>query len=450
MLSKFAKLIFFASVLFYLFHFFFFWVYETPDSWLYWSFGENIRAGHYQDINPYHYKFPSTMEPPLYSIFLFMADFFQRSDILIHFWQLGAYLASAFFLFKILKDTVSKNLALIISSIFLLIPANLVYAANLMSEAWALFFVTFYIYLAYLIIGKRKYYLISIIMVFSAIMVLLRYNFIVFYVTAGGIFLFQKSKKRLMWGALILSLGILGGWVVINHRLNGSWGLSNADGKHIYMSVVTIDHLLPPESDKSLIRLRQLVGSDSNLFRPWWVIEALILPKLDYNETEVSKLLKEVSISALISHPLEYLTNVPSGYINAHESRVPYYDGLYSNGRYMVNCRSLGNIQFCRPIIGSLMADKIWDMIVKSGEVYYSRMATYINFIILFPAIIVALFQKNRFIRFCGIVYILSSLFPVLIEESSTRYLYPLYPLKIILGVWFVVTIWLRTYDKSI
>src|SRR3990170_6003434 len=91
------------AILIYIFHFLYFWIFPSTDSIFYWLFSNFIRTGGYSAPHPYYYTRPSTMEAPLYSVFLFLADGFSKADIFIHFVQIAAILSSGFFIYKIFR-----------------------------------------------------------------------------------------------------------------------------------------------------------------------------------------------------------------------------------------------------------------------------------------------------------------------------------------------------------
>src|SRR3989338_6611246 len=96
-------IVFILAACFYLFHFLFFWIFPSTDSHFYTLFAQFLKTGIYSAPHPYYYQVPSTMEPPLYSVFLYLVMPFARSDILVHFFHLTGIFISGIFLFNILR-----------------------------------------------------------------------------------------------------------------------------------------------------------------------------------------------------------------------------------------------------------------------------------------------------------------------------------------------------------
>lgn len=434
MLMKLSKFLLLLTSGFYLFHFLFFWVFEGTDSYFYWAFANFIRTGKYFAPAPYYYTAPSTMEPPLYSVFLYLAGFIKRADIVIHLAQISSILLSAFFIFKIMKYYVKEKIAIFISLLFLLIPAHFIYVSHVVAETIAIFYLSLYLFLAHLIMNKKKIHVIRLLLVVSAVMTLQRYNFLPLFVFALFIFLFTKYKRKLAdYLYLLVSVSILLTWIVINYSLNGAWSLSNSEGKHLYNRILHFDRLLPDVDNPSFIEFKKIVGENIDYFKPWWFYEPQLIAKLG-SETKSSQLMQEVALSALKRNPWQYLINIPRFFIFAHNTNDMFHNNLFLVKNDMLKgCRTLDNIEFCRPIIQANFSYKIWDTLVELADNYYLHLWRYVNFLLLFPSILFAALQKNTFIKFCGFAYLTCLLLFISIEAPLPRYTYIFKPLGIIL-----------------
>ncbi len=416
---------------------FFFWMYETTDSWFYWGFANFMRTGVYEAPHPYYYHTPSTMEPPLYSVLLFFSQFFQRGDIVIHLVQVASLIASSVLLYYVVRTYVGQRIATLVGLVFFILPINILYTSNLLAENIALFFIALYIFFIHTYFYRKDSRALIYLLPLSSLMTLQRYNFIAFFIFSFVLFFLTKRKTSAVYIAAIISLCIVGGWSLINFRLTGVFNISNSTGKNTYNRIVWISQLLPHADNKKLIELKKILPENMDLRQPWWMLEPYLLSHFNYSETKGSELLKEVSLEALKSNIPAYLESIPGAILMAHSRRLPIHDGLYTTGRYMgSNCRSLGQIFFCKPLISLPVASVVWDRIVAMTEGYYQTVIPeIINYGIFFPFIIISFFQKDRFIRICGVLYILSASFPLLLSEPGTRYNYPLFPMKIIILV---------------
>ncbi|OGG00305.1 hypothetical protein A2Y99_01040 [Candidatus Gottesmanbacteria bacterium RBG_13_37_7] len=435
------NLILVFPIIFYTFHLLFFWILTTTDSLFMWSLAEFFRSGKYWVGHPYYFTTPSTMEPPLYSLLILLVESFPRSDIVLHFIQIGALFLAGFLIFQILKRILNRNTALIVLTVFLFIPAHWIYVSTVMTEMVSLVFMSFYVYLVFLIISEKKQYFFHFAVIFSAVMTLQRYNFVVYYFLSLFYFIFFINKKTKYYLSIFISLIILFSWILINYQLTGAWGLSNSEGKHIWERIVWQDGLLPSEKDPSLMELKKLTGR-KNLHVPWWFIESWIRSsKYSTSETEISILMGKTAISALRYNPVKYIINTPINYLKIHNNGETFHSNLakYGEANIRKKCSQMGNLNICQPIISADFSGRIWQTLVFLAEWYYQNMPGYINYIILFPSLIAAFFSRKKYIICLAGMYLAGSLLPVLIEDPSPRYLYPLYPVKIILMTYFIV-----------
>jgi len=388
-----------------------------------------MKTGEYEAPHPYYYTKPSTHEPPLYSVLLYFMNFIARSDILIHFIHIVLLFISAILLFKILKQFLNKEIAKIISIFYLFIPSHFTYISALMTEIFSIFTVSLYLFIAYLVIKGQKKFLLKYLVIISAVMVLLKYGFIIFFFAALLLFIISKKKNITDFVAVGIGVAIICLWILVNHAINGSWGLSSSTGKHIYNRVVDFDHLLPEEKNESLKKLR-IYTEGKDIFQPWWILEHRILTNMKGDEVDVSKLLGEVAIAAIKKNPLFYIFNTPKWFIVLH-SADPTHSFYIKN--IDLTCRSLGTIHFCKPIISSEASLYLWDKMVSITDKYSRYVVKYFHFLLLFPAIIFAFITKDSFMRFSGTVYFLSTLTAVMTELPAARYLYSYIPIMLIL-----------------
>ena len=281
-------------------------------------------------------------------------------------------------------------------------------------------------------------------------MTLQRYNLIIFY--GFSLFIFIRSKIKDQRSkthiknqkdiiALVISMIILISWVFVNHQLNGSWGLSNSEGKHLYNRILHFDKLIPPSHNPDFIDFKKIVGEDKGYFLPWWYYEQALITALG-SEREASNLMGKVAWAAFWTNPMKYLTNNVSYFIFAHGSNPTYHDGLYLwNGNMSKNCRSLGTIEFCQPIIKNETVFKIWDNMVEKIDSFYLYISPILNYLLLYPSIVYALYQKNTLFRSFALLYLASVMLFILVEAPLPRYTYVLTPMQVILTAFMIVRV---------
>lgn len=442
--KSFYRLIILFPAVFYLFHLLYFWLYETTDSFFYWAFANYIKTGTYHASSPYYYTVPSTMEPPLYSLFIYIAQYFPRPDIIIHAVQIFSLFLSSFFIYKILSHYNSDKYALFCAAIFLFNPANIIFTSNFTAESFSVFAISLFCYLSFLIISKKQFYLIGLLIIISAISSLLRYNLIVlFFISLFIAFhiLFRKkqlTKIKIIYTAVYAILGsfILLFWIIVNYKINGSIGLSSGMGKNLYDRVIAENHLLPPATNSYYKELSDLTDHQVNLFQYWWFIEAYIMlykySTIYANETYINNLLQKVSFSAITANFWDFLRLSPVFYLRNYSNSPPFPPARYIDSR-VIKRRVFGSIQFYRPILKSENAIQLWNFITSSGDAYYRHFNTLLSVTLLFPAIVVSFFRKNNFYKYLSFSYLLLSFLPSLMAHPDSRYVYPLVGMEFIL-----------------
>lgn len=450
MKSKIIYLLLFATISLYLFHFLFFWIYETTDSYFFWAFADFLKTGKYWVPHPYYWTTPSTIAPPLYSVLLFVAEFLPRAEIIIHFIHLLCLFFSSFFIYRITKSYLGRKNSLIIALIFLLIPANIFQPLSLMSEMVSLLGVSLFLYMSYLILEKKQNKFIKYLLLLSSFMILARYNFIVFWIISCILFFLTRHKKISDYLFLILSVLIITGWVGINYFLTGNIGLSDSQGKHLYNRIVYENKLLPPENNKYLKELRQLALENFDLYVPAWDLEPQIIVKLGLDYKRENKLLTNVAIDGLKTNPLSFVSKTIENFFKVHGNGQSYPGNLYTTGDWKRGaCRNLGAIYFCQPIISYQLGEEVWNKLLFISDWYYQHIPLYTNFFLLYPSLIFSLLQKNKYIRFIGLLYLLMTLFTLSVEIPVYRYQYILYPLKIILFTYLLSYLYKKHFKPN-
>lgn len=460
MTSRLPKILLISVIFLYLFHFLFFWLFESTDSYFYWEFSNFIKTGKYL-VEAYNYTKPSTMEPPLYSGFLYLFQLLPRADILVHFFQLSSILASGFFLYKVFQKRTKKPIPLLLSILFLLTPSHMIYTSNLVAEPFAVLFLSFFLFLLSKILGSNNSSLranwISYLIIFSTLMIFQRYNLMLFLVVPLilGLQIVRKRIYPQILFAVGVSFFVLLFWVRINHNLNGSMGFSNAEGKHLYNRVFHFDHLLPPENNPDFVKFKKIVEptiltTHIDYFHPWWFYEPDLIRGLG-GESEANELFLKISLAALFHTPVRYVLNTPGYFLFAHGSNPTFHDDLYRYDGTMKNfCRVLGSIHFCAPLVNAHWAFGLWDRFVDGIDWYYLNLSPFINFFIFFPALIYAVLKKDRFIRIVALLYLGSILFFTLVEAPLPRYTYIFTPVKNLIIGYFLIFVWeqIRKYKK--
>lgn len=437
------KILLVVLFIFYLFHYAAFALYELTDSFFYWEFAHFLETGKYFLPHPYYYTTPSTIEPPLYSLFLFLVQSFAMADRLIHAVQIFLLFISAFLLYRVTRSRLGTNGSLAVTVLYLFIPSHIFFVSALMTEIFAVAAATGFVYLAWRACQPGHRYYAPFLALYAAGMTLLRYNFLSFYIISLGFFLLRGHKRLRDWFVIAGSMAILVGWIGINHRLNGAWGLTNVDGKHLYNRVVAGDHLTPATSNPAWIRLQKLLPSDRTAVAPWWTFEEKIIQQLG-DEQRVNDLLKKIAIAAIWHNPVRFSVNTVVNMMQVHGNGIPFADDLEYGGRWISPsaCRSLGTISFCQPIIRSTLTPIVWNWLVKISVGIYQYIPQLIYLFLLGPSLFLVWWIGDDFLKLCTIVYIAYIGLTSIGEYPVFRYLYPMYPVQVLLisgSIWPII-----------
>lgn len=446
------KIILSGIFLFFILKILFFWLLETTDSFFFYEFAQFMKTGEYFVPHPFYWRSPSTISPPAYCFFIYLITNIPRADVWIHAFQVILTLGSGYFLFRIIAKLINRSWAYACTLLYLLIPAHFFQSALMMTESFALFAVGGYIYFAFLVLEGKKYFLMKYWILYSACIVLIRYNLITLFCAAlflYFIYWMRKMKEKKLNGFplimdtffALISLCVLIGWIITNHSLNGTWGLSDQTNKNFYDRIVGGDKLAPKADNPDWIYLKQSVGENVDLFQPTYNIEPALKLVTD-NTQKDNEIFGHIAFAALRAHPFQYVQKTLINMLLIHNNGMPYAELIYRNTWWIeTKCRILSTIHFCEPVIKTGVSFGIWNFFVSVSEWYYRHIPLVTNLFILFPALIFALIRNNRILRFTAITYIVSVGTVVLSETPIYRYLYPLYIPKFILGSYFITYI---------
>lgn len=431
------------GALYLLFHLLFLWMYTNIDGYFYWAIGRYFTTGSYPFITPFVYAAPTTVSPPLYGLLVSLIGTVPNGDIIIHAFHIFLMACTTLLLFKMLTSMVSGNPAALISFFFLIFPSNVIYTASMMTELPAQTAMTAYLYLIQKYLQSHKPSVLGSMLVLSAVMTLLKYQFFVLFVVTFLFLLWniltRRAKSSFLISRIITGTLIIGIWVTINHTVTGVWGLSDTKKMPFYTNFVWEGKYYPPENHPAVKALRRYVPATADRYAQYWDLQDYILPYVGRNWSAVDEALGNVGIAAIRAHPMEYIKNGLRIFIRTHGHRAPWWHNLETFGTrdpvQPLYCDTLGTIGFCRPIIKTAYSYTLWNTYVRMSRSFYDIVVAPVLLFLFLPllCIVLAVRQWNK--RIFALIY-LGNLIPIsYLAMTESRYLIPYYPLMIIISV---------------
>lgn len=441
-MKKFSTIILVVTGVFFVFHLLFLWMYTNIDGYFYWAFGQYVKTGVYPFLPAFTYLRPITISPPLYGIFLMLLGFFARADIILHILQLLMLAGTATLLYKLLTPFIHRSVARALACLFILFPTNVIFASSMMSEIPAQFLFTLWVYLVHRFTQSRNISYLSHAVFLTAIMTLLKYQFLFSGLLSFGLFVYFFFKERVKHAVHVfpvaLGVGILLLWVVANHAITGVWGLSDTRKMPFYTNFVWDGKHFPKETDPAVIALRAFVPPAATNTREYWDLQYLILPHVGGDWGAIDDLLGNVGLAAIREQPLSYIANAGRVFLQIHTKTAPWWHNVATFGLQdpdqPLYCDALSSIQFCRPIISTPWSYRLWNAYINVATSFYNTVFPFFAVIVFFPAIAVTLFKGKRHERIFPILYLVNLLPISFLAFAESRYLIPFYPLILIIS----------------
>ena len=408
---------------FLLFHFFFIWMFEHGDSYYYLAFAEFLKTGVYPFQSPFIYQRPTTIAAPLYSLLIMAVSYLNRADIALHAVQLLMLAATAWLLYKMLKKYTGRTIAILVSCLYIFLPTNIIFVSYAMTEVPSLLGFTLFIYLMIEYIRRGNIQILSFLILLSAILTLLRYQFVILGAITCGIFLYSicRRKKVKLWHFLfpVTAFTILTGWIIYNHAITGVWGLSDTTKIRFHAAFVNFGHHFPKETDPAVIELRKYIPATADKYAAWWDIQQAILEKTGDQWHRVDEIVGNVGLAAIKEDPIGYLLNTGEIFIAMHTiQKTPWWQNIMFFGDQsewainQVGCRTYDSFNFCQPIVMTPKSYSLWDRFVSLSGMPYMKYFPLYALWILFPLLVINLIFGNLEERTLSSLYFITLLLP--------------------------------------
>lgn len=426
------------------FHALFFWVNLIVDSYFYWAIGTYFTSGNYPYLFPFYYDKATTISPPLYGLFLkffeLVSDTPQHLLLLFQLLLLGL---TAILLYKTLIFFVHKNVAAIISLLFMAIPGNVIYASYMLTENGAAFFTTLYLYLTTRYFVKKDVQSLAMSIGIASVGALWKYALVVGIVISFALYIFEKAKKKSHVIPIAVGMLILCSWIGLQYKTTGVFGMSDASGVHLWNAVIFMGKMVPSEKSGAMKELRKYIAPHENLQQGYWAFQGAILTKENLSWKKVDTVLGNVAKEAIYENPLAYLRVVLQNTMFLHGGGMPYWENIGQFGNKNATptepqCPKVGKYQYCDPLIPFAGNKQVWNQYVYLSDIFYTHIFPIMLLYIFLPAYIIMMFQYKRYGLFLFILYLALIIPNTAYESPNNRYLIPNYSfivLTITLGI---------------
>lgn len=437
------------------FHFFFIWMFQHGDSYYYLAFMQFLKTGIYPFQHPFIYQKPTTIAAPLYSFLLLPLSYLTRADIWLHLTQLLMLVGTAYLLFLILKLIINlprrqagQQLSIVIASLFIFIPANFIFASYVMTEIPALFCHTVFMYVLLKFLKTSKIQYLSVLLLFTSLMTLLKYQFILLFGISGILFGWTLIRK-LYWKIIpslilpLIGITILVTWIIYNHQITGVWGLSDTTKIRFHASYVYYGGHFPKESDPAVQKLREFIPWDMDPHSAWWDVQYFIIKKIGNNWHDIDEIVGNVGLAAVREDPIGFVINAGKIFSTMHtmNTKAPWWNNITLFGdtnpesKAWLNCNPYGTFAFCQPLIMTASSYHLWNSFVNWAYGNYVTLFPLFSLYMLFPALLINLLNRDKIGRLLSLLY-LGELFVASFSITpEPRYLYPYYPMMIIIVI---------------
>lgn len=436
-------------------------LFDLPDGYFYIIIAQFLYGGTLIPVGPYHLTTPATLFAPLYGLITYPLILltWPYNVTLISFLQIFLILISSYFLYIIIKNTVTNKYAIIGAVFYILLPFLLIYATTLMSESIGSFMVTVYIFLLYLYVKKGKLFA-SYLVMWSAIICLTRKSLTPIFMISLCIWVidlfnrFRPTMKHYDTKILfmvrqipaIIGIIFVGLWLAFNLRYTGLFSVTNYTGRHLYNNVVYNGHLFPPD-DSPIMKtfMNHFSQNKKAMIEPQWEAELRFANDF-YNgslsETQIDNLFLQFSIKSILHNPISYIGHSLRT-ILGNATQPPYHKYILTYlGHSDPNCPTCSATpcrfdwaikdSLCKPYFQNSFVNSIWSIYILFNLGMYP-IGMSILFLFAFIGIVRTFIQKDLFLRYVSLIFVISFFLESSLETIEGRYILPFYPIYCIL-----------------
>jgi hypothetical protein len=288
---------------------------------------------------------PSIFMPPLYPIFLYLIKiFFNNLDyylLTIQFIQLLFSIVSTVYIIKILSKFFSTKVTYIGGYIFSLFPLNIYGVSQISSITMQIFLTTIYFYTFLQLlkaISKKNIILLSLS---SALLILLRGEFFIFYIYSLIFFIFKK-KIKIFIAILSFTTLLISPYIIRNYSIFETVTITKSSGFNLFKGN-------NPTSNVEGSPMLNL--DDINKISKETYEKAIKIKKQPKYDLIIDNLYKEEAINFIKSDPIRYIKLYIAKlfsfiFIDLNSTYPNYYNFFHTVPKILISISTLMGIFF--------------------------------------------------------------------------------------------------------
>ena len=265
---------------------------------------------------------PNIFMPPLYPFFLYIIKIITNDNNyfvqIVLFLQVLFSLYYIFIFYKLTLKFFSAKLSYLISLVFSLLPIHIYATSQISSASIHLGFLIIYFYYFLNFVDNETRANLFLFSLFSAILILLRGEFIAFHIFTLSYYYFTKKKIKYLFLSFLITLIIISTYLIRNYKIFGVVTIAKAEGYDLWKG----NNPNSSVEGYSIIQNKNLRMKINEL-----------KPTKDY-DLKIDRLFKEQALEYIIENPFRYLKLyfkkvVAFLFVNTNSSYPNYYNPLH-------------------------------------------------------------------------------------------------------------------------
>jgi len=265
---------------------------------------------------------PNIFMPPLYPFFLYIIKIITNDSNyfvqIILFLQVLFSLYYIFIFYKLTLKFFSAKLSYLISLVFSLLPIHIYATSQISSASIHLGFLIIYFYYFLNFVDNETRANLFLFSLFSAILILLRGEFIAFHIFTLSYYYFTKKKIKYLFLSFLITLIVISPYLIRNYKIFGVVAIAKAEGYDLWKG----NNPNSSVEGYAIIQNKNLQMKINEL-----------KPTKDY-DLKIDRLFKEQALEYIIENPFRYLKlyfkkAAAFLFVNTNSSYPNYYNPLH-------------------------------------------------------------------------------------------------------------------------
>ena len=265
---------------------------------------------------------PNIFMPPLYPFFLYFIKIITNDTNylvqIVLFLQILFSLYYIFVFYKLLLKFFSEKLSYLSSLVFSLLPIHVYATSQISSASMHLGFLIIYFYYFLNFVSKATKTNLFLFSLFSAILILLRGEFIAFHILTLSYYYFTKKKIKNLFLSFLITLVIISPYLFRNYQIFGVVTIAKAEGYDLWKGnnpKSTVEGYAEMQDKNLKMKINELK------------------PTKDY-DLQIDRLYKEQAFIYIIENPFRYFKlyfkkAAAFLFVNTNSSYPNYYNPLH-------------------------------------------------------------------------------------------------------------------------